>query len=355
MIKEYINLIKIIEVAGEGGSISILGKKEMDTLEYTIKINESTLMEYFDEGYNETRGKEIENNWIRNWDDIFTRFCNYPIARFYPIHIDSQYVVRIWSKLKELYNGTIPRRWLQKLKENSTDILTLANMIKDSNYTVVLTGAGMSTESGIPDFRSVNGIWKDINPMKIATQDTLISNYDYFHEFYSQRLDNIKGRKPHIGYEILANWESEGLIASIITQNVDDFHLLAGSKNVLRLHGSLNEFFCNNCATTYDKQLFINKASCKKCEGNLRPSVVLFGESLPEESLNKAISQMEKAELVIIIGTSLEVYPVNQLPNLTNSKVVYINKNIRDSQYFYLMFSENVGEILNVLDYIISK
>lgn len=355
MIEGNTNLTTIIEVAGEGGSISILSKKETGVLEYTIAINESDLLDFFEEEINETREKDKEYNWVKDWNDVLDRFCNYSITKLYPIYIEPEYAVSIWSKLKDQKDGIISRRWLQKLKEQCPNIVILANWIKNSNYTVILTGAGMSTESGIPDFRSKNGMWKGIDPMKVATKNSLINNYDLFHEFYSIRSSNLEDRKPHIGYEILAKWESDGLINSIITQNVDDFHLIAGNKNVIRLHGSLNEFRCDNCGVPHDKELFMYKVSCEKCGGNLRPGVVLFGEGLTEEDLIDATKQIERAELVIIIGTSLMVYPVSQLPNLTNGKVVYINKDIEGNQYFDMMFSEKAGEILSVLDDIISK
>lgn len=226
----------------------------------------------------------------------------------------------------------------------------LGKWLKESKYTVVLTGAGMSTESGIPDFRSQDGLWKKVDPMKLASVHTLTKDYDNFYEFYKMRERNLSGCKPHKGYEILAKWEEQKLIDSIITQNVDDFHLVAGSKRVYRLHGSLNEYKCSICNNPVDKKDFLDKTTCNKCGGNLRPGIVLFGEGLPEEELYSSINEMEKADLVIVIGTSLTVFPVNQLPDITKGKRVYINKEISRSSNFDLNFEEMAGELLKRID-----
>lgn len=144
----------------------------------------------------------------------------------------------------------------------------------------------------------------------------------------------------------MADWEKRGLIQTIITQNVDDFHLLAGSKNVYPIHGSINEFRCIKCGKSADRKDFLNDKACSKCKGKLRPGVVLFGESLPERELDIAISEMKRADLVIVIGTSLTVFPVSQLPDLTRGKKVYINKEISKASNFDLEFQEPAGELL---------
>ena len=222
----------------------------------------------------------------------------------------------------------------------------LAKWLKESEYTVILTGAGMSTESGIPDFRSKDGLWKQVDPMELASINSLVENYDKFHEFYKMRWENLSGTKPHKGYYILAKWEEDGLIDSIVTQNVDDFHLAAGNKNVYRIHGSINEYRCSECNTPAHEQDFMYKLPCKKCRGNLRPGVVLFGEGLPEKELYASIDEMEKADLVIVIGTSLTVFPVSQLPDITKGKKVYINREIPRDSNFDLNFEETAGEFL---------
>lgn len=229
-------------------------------------------------------------------------------------------------------------------------IKKLGKWLKESNHTVILTGAGMSTESGIPDFRSQDGLWKKKDPMKLASTEALANNYDEFYEFYKMRFGSLAGHKPHKGYDILAKWEEDGLVDSIITQNIDDFHLKAGSKNVYRIHGSINEYRCSMCGTPVDRQDFMDKLPCEKCRGNLRPGIVLFGEVLPQDELSASIEEMEKAELVIVIGTSLTVYPVSQLPHITRGKKVYINREIQGSGNFDLTFQETAGDLLEKID-----
>lgn len=229
----------------------------------------------------------------------------------------------------------------------------LGKWLKESKYTVVLTGAGMSTESGIPDFRSKDGLWKKVDPMELASINSLDNNYDAFHKFYKMRQESRLAAKPHKGYDILAKWEKDGLIDSVVTQNVDDFHLIAGNKNVYRVHGSINEYRCSECDNPADKKDFMDKVPCNKCGGNLRPSVVLFGEGLPEKELNGAIYEMEKASLVIVIGTSLTVFPVSQLPDITKGKKVYINREIPRRSNFDLKLEGTAGELLQKIDEIL--
>lgn len=239
------------------------------------------------------------------------------------------------------------------MKSNKEKLTKLKNWLKESKYTVVLTGAGMSTESGIPDFRSKDGLWRKLDPMKLASTKTLNEDYDTFYEFYKARSAKLTNVKPHAGYDILAKWEEDGLIDSIITQNIDDFHLMAGNKKVYRLHGSINEYSCNACGNLVDRQDFIDRKACSKCGGNLRPNIVLFGEGLPEDDLYKSIEEVKKADLVIVIGTSLTVFPVAQLPDLTKGKKVYINKEIIGQNNFDLNFEESAGELLKEIDSIL--
>jgi len=201
----------------------------------------------------------------------------------------------------------------------------LADMMKESKYTVVLTGAGMDTESNIPDFRGKNGLWKNINPMLVANINSFYENYELFHEFYSVRIKKREHVKPHDGHYILADFEKRGIIKSIATQNVSGLHRLAGSKRVYELHGNIRKIICNSCEREASLKDFLNKEKCKFCGNLLRPAVVLFGETLPMDTWNLAESDIKKCDLLIVIGTSLEVYPVNQFPKITRGKTVLIN------------------------------
>lgn len=233
----------------------------------------------------------------------------------------------------------------------NNEIMELAKLIKNSNYVVVFTGAGMDTESNVPDFRGKGGWWKNIDPMTVANIDVLYENYSLFHEFYSMRIKLLDNCTPHRGHFILAEWEEQGLIKSIATQNVSRFHALAGSKNISELHGNIRTFKCNNCNEPADKIEFIEKGKCKICgKQTLRPAVTLFGESLPEKDWNIALEEIESSDLLIVIGSSLAVSPVNQMPNIAGGKTVYINDEIKQKVHnFDFIIKGKVGEILEEL------
>lgn len=224
----------------------------------------------------------------------------------------------------------------------------LAALIKNSKHVVVLTGAGMDTESNIPDFRGKEGWWKNIDPRTVASIDTFRENYSLFHEFYSMRLKMLEGIKPHEGHFILAELESKGRIESIATQNVAGLHALAGSRKVYELHGNIRSIRCNSCNREAKVKNFLNKEKCKSCGGHLRPGVVLFGEMLPTEAWDSALNDIERADLLIVIGSSLEVYPVNQLPMLTKGKTVLINNEDRGGTGMFDL--KIIGKAREVLD-----
>lgn len=217
-------------------------------------------------------------------------------------------------------------------------------LLEASKHTVVLTGAGMSTESGVPDFRSSSGWWQQIDPRTVATTEALTNNYPLFHQFYVARMEALQQAAPHEGHFILADWQKRGLVTHIATQNVDGFHTQAGSVNVDELHGSIRTVRCDQCGKSAQEEAFKAMRKCT-CGGKLRPNVVLFGETLPQKSWNHTLSHMKAAELVIVIGTSLEVYPVNQLPLMTRGKTVYINLTTGNGDYD-LMIAGKAGEVL---------
>lgn len=226
---------------------------------------------------------------------------------------------------------------------------TLAEWIKQSNRTVVLTGAGMSTESGIPDFRSSTGIWQKIDPRLVASTESLKNHYELFREFYQQRIIGLDNCKPNNGHNILVDFEKRGLITLIATQNVDQLHQQAGSRNVAELHGNIITSRCQKCSKQHAKEQFLNNSNCTYCSGKLRPNVVLFGETLPADAWDLALNEIQRSELVIVIGTSLEVYPVNQLPSMSKSKLVYINREQTDSSGHYqfdMVLKGSAGKIL---------
>lgn len=223
----------------------------------------------------------------------------------------------------------------------------LATWLRESASTVVLTGAGMSTESGIPDFRSREGWWKNIDPMTVATVDALEDHYDLFHEFYTTRLQGLRECRPHRGHYILAEWEQQGLVSHVATQNVDGFHQEAGNRSVSELHGSIHKFRCHRCEQSATQDDFFAKKPCPNCGGKLRPGVVLFGENLPQDAWGQALGMIRRAKLVLVIGTSLQVYPVAQLPMMTSGKVAIINYEATDlDRHFDLVLHGKAGEVL---------
>lgn len=206
----------------------------------------------------------------------------------------------------------------------------LVDLITSANHTIVYTGAGMSTESGIPDFRSeARGLWTKFNPVELAHVDALYNNRDEFTDFYRNRLSEITVHKPHQGHLVLGEWEKAGLIKGIITQNVDGFHTDAGNKNVMELHGTFNSFHCHNCKKTQTRTAYLDgDVICSDCGDIIRPGIVLFGEPLPEHTFKQAEEESQKADLFIVLGSSLTVTPANMFPMIARdggAKLVIIN------------------------------
>ena len=229
-----------------------------------------------------------------------------------------------------------------------------ADLIKKSKNTVVLTGAGMSTESGIPDFRSDKGIYKKV-PEKVLSYAYFSSNpvdfYDFIKEYFTTA--NVE---PNIGHNILANWENRGLVNYIITQNIEGLHQKAGSKNVLEVHGTIESATCVNkgCGTQYKLTDILNGGQiyCLKCNSLIKPDVVLYDESV--DKINDAIKLVREAELLIVLGSSMTVYPVASLPLfLTHDKYIIIINNSPteyDDRLNTIYIHRPIGETLKCIE-----
>ncbi len=231
----------------------------------------------------------------------------------------------------------------------------LKKWLDEADYTIVFTGAGMSTESGLPDFRSSQGLWKQKDPAQLASTDALNNNVEEFIAFYRERVLGVKEYGPHRGHHILAEWEKAGKIKSIITQNVDGFHQLAGSKRVAELHGTLQKVHCESCGREYGSEEYVNEEFYCECGGVLRPSVVLFGESLPMDAFEFALEETEKADLFIVLGSSLTVTPANQFPMIAKengAKLVIVNQDDTplDHRADLVIQDKKIGELLKELD-----
>ncbi|PIC65186.1 NAD-dependent protein deacylase [Sporosarcina sp. P13] len=232
----------------------------------------------------------------------------------------------------------------------------LADLLKESKRTIVYTGAGMSTESGLPDFRSAKtGMWEMEDPSKVASVTALNQHVEQFFQFYKHRVLAAKKTGPHKGHEILAKWEQQGLINGIITQNVDGFHTMAGSNNIMELHGTLRKVHCETCGEVYGNERYAQDDFYCDCGGKLRPSVVLFGEMLPQEPFIQSIVESEKADLFIVLGSSLTVTPANQFPIMAKqagAKLVIINMEPTEMDHLadLVIHDRKIGEVLKEAD-----
>ncbi|MCU7667442.1 NAD-dependent protein deacylase [Bacillus thuringiensis] len=233
----------------------------------------------------------------------------------------------------------------------------LEQYINESKYIVLLTGAGISTESGIPDFRSVNnGRWKKVNPRKVGSTFALRFHKKRFYEFYKDRIESLEQARPNVGHHIISKWQKEGRVHSIITQNVDGFHQDAGSHTVYEIHGSIRTVRCTKCENSYSSTTYVQEdGQYCECGKFLRPEVVLFGENLPEHAIQQAREEVKKADLLIVLGSSLQVSPANKLLQMAKengAKVVIINweETIMDKFADCLIHNRKIGEVLQEVD-----
>jgi NAD-dependent deacetylase len=193
----------------------------------------------------------------------------------------------------------------------------LASLLHERQPCVVLTGAGISTESGIPDFRSATGIWAEYDPMEYATIDAFRRDPEKVWEFYALRLDILARAEPNAGHLALAELEHRGLIQAIVTQNIDGLHQRAGSQEVVEVHGSIRTATCLECGA--EAPLDAPRPLCRRCGAIMKPGVVMFGELLPPGAMERASELARGAALLLVVGSTLEVYPVAGLPDETLS------------------------------------
>jgi NAD-dependent deacetylase len=201
----------------------------------------------------------------------------------------------------------------------------LAEMLREAQSAVVLTGAGVSVPSGIPDFRSPGtGIWEKVNPMEVAHIDAFRREPDRFWQFYGERFASLVDVEPNPAHFAIAELERRGVIRGVVTQNVDRLHRRAGSRNVIEVHGSIEWSVCPECGgrVSLERVLEVLAAhpgapECTACIAPLKPDVVLFGEMLPEDAISDAYALAAEADLIVCVGSSLEVFPVASLPGVT--------------------------------------
>ena len=211
------------------------------------------------------------------------------------------------------------------------DISRLQKMIDECNDIVFFGGAGVSTESGLKDFRSKDGLYNmkyKYPPEEILSHSFFINNTEEFYKFYKDKM-NALNILPNVCHEYLTKLEKTGKLKAIITQNIDGLHQKSGSSNVLELHGTIYKNYCLKCGKQYDAPYIFNSEGIPKCEcgGIIKPKVVLYEEALDDEVVEKAIDEISKAELLIVAGTSLTVYPASSFVRYFKGKYLVIINN----------------------------
>jgi NAD-dependent deacetylase len=216
-----------------------------------------------------------------------------------------------------------------------TDVERVAGLLRGASSVVALTGAGISVPSGIPDFRTPgSGLWEDVDPMEVAHIDAWRRDPDRFWTFYGDRFQTLDDKEPNGAHHALVELERRGVLDAVVTQNIDRLHVKAGQRELVEVHGTIDHSSCLSCGTRYgfaDVTARLARDGTPRCDCGdpLKPDVVLFGEFLPEGALERAFLLAAGADVLLCVGSSLEVHPVAQLPALTRQAggdVVVITK-----------------------------
>ena len=237
----------------------------------------------------------------------------------------------------------------------NSKIETLSNLIKQTNNIVFFGGAGVSTESGIPDFRSKDGLYNQkykYPPETILSHSFFMNNTEEFFIFYKDKMNSLD-KLPNILHEYLAKLEKDGKLEMIITQNIDGLHIKAGNKKVIELHGSILNNYCMKCHRYYDANYVFNSEEVPKCScgGIIKPDVVLYEEALKEEDINNTISSLNKADTLLVIGTSLLVYPAASFVGYFkgDNLVIINNDKTNYDKMATLVINEDIFEVTQKL------
>ena len=237
----------------------------------------------------------------------------------------------------------------------------LNEMIRNSKHIVFFGGAGVSTESGIPDFRSKDGLYNQhdvqfdsYTPEYLLSHDCVYRNSKVFFEYYRQKMDT-RDIKPNITHYKLAEMEQKGKLDSVVTQNIDGLHQKAGSKTVYEIHGTTQRNYCTKCGRQVSADFIFESTDpiplCPDCGGMIRPDVTMYGESLPDFAWDGAMRSISKADMFIIGGTSLTVYPAANLTHyFRGENLVMINRDkTPQDRYCKLVFHENLGDVFGAI------
>ena len=236
----------------------------------------------------------------------------------------------------------------------------LTEIVRDAKRIVFFGGAGVSTESGIPDFRSVDGLYNqkyDYPPEEILSHTFFVRKPEEFYRFYRDKMLCLSA-KPNKAHLTLAKWEKDGRLRSVVTQNIDGLHQAAGSKRVLELHGSVLRNHCTKCGKSYDVDFIAHSEGVPTCDcgGIIKPDVVLYEEALPEDTVMQALDDIRSADVLIVAGTSLTVYPAASYIRYFGGKaMVLINRDATPyDKLADLVIHEKVGEVLSKTDSMLS-
>ena len=241
---------------------------------------------------------------------------------------------------------------------DQSELFSAAEVIRNSRYLIALTGAGISKESNVPTFRDADGLWRNHDAMELATPDAFRRNPTLVWEWYTWRQGLIAECNPNPGHLTLAKWERENLLKSLLTQNVDGLHIRAGSKNVWEVHGDLWALKCVVC--DYKGRLeapAVGIPLCPECSNSLRPDVVWFGESLDRDVISNVYSELEQADVCLVIGTSALVQPAASFPLIVQQRggfIIEVNVErtpLTSAADYHL--SGKSGEVLPELDEIL--
>lgn len=235
-------------------------------------------------------------------------------------------------------------------------IQQLKEWVDGSDNIVFFGGAGVSTESGIPDFRSVDGLYNQhykFPPETILSHSFYLQNTEEFYRFYRDKMLCLDA-KPNAAHRKLAEWEKQGKLKAVVTQNIDGLHQAAGSQAVYELHGSVHRNYCRKCHAFYDARFVLNSVGvpqCEKCGGQIKPDVVLYEEGLDSETIENSVHAIERADVLIIGGTSLTVYPAASFINYYRGhKLVLINKSATPAdRRADLVIHSPIGEVFSQL------
>jgi NAD-dependent deacetylase len=258
--------------------------------------------------------------------------------------------------------NALPEGQVRPVRNTTDEAAFFLKLLRNSHKTVVLTGAGVSVASGIPDFRSPDGLYSKVSP-EVFELDFFLDNPAEYYKIAQERIHTMADRKPNPTHFLLSRLQREGMIGEIITQNIDGLQQRAGAKDVIELHGSVSSFSCMKCHRSYSKdeleKLFEeSEVPWCNCSGLIKPDIVFFGETLPIEAINRAERAAIDSELFVAMGSSLVVYPAAQFPVIAKSSgaiLAIVNRDSTGLDYmadhiFNVTLEEFSGEILALLD-----